>query len=99
MVKLIVRDIRERHRVRDIAALERLTDFMMDNVSNISSAKSIASSLAAGGSSVSDKTVGAYLDHLCKAFLLYGVRRYDIRIPIVHSWTSGQTTQPCVDNR
>lgn len=76
---LIVRDIRQKHRVRSAGALERVADFMMDNVSNITSARSIAAGLGAGGKDVSDRTVGSYLDHLCKAFLLYKMRRYDIR--------------------
>ena len=75
---LIVRDIRERHRVRDVAAMERLTDFMMDNIANVSSVRNIVSGLEAGGISANDKTIGVYLDHLCKAFLFYRVRRYDI---------------------
>ncbi len=76
---LIVRDIRQKHRVRSAGALERVADFMMDNVSNITSARSIAAGLGADGADVSDRTVGSYLDHLCKAFLLYKMRRYDIR--------------------
>lgn len=76
---LILRDIRQKHRVRSTAPLERVADFMMDNVSNITSARSIAAGLGAGGGAVSDRTVGSYLDHLCKAFLLYRMRRYDIR--------------------
>ena len=68
---LIVRDIRQKHRVRSAGALERVADFMMDNVSNITSARSIAAGLGADGADVSDRTVGSYLDHLCKAFLLY----------------------------
>ncbi len=76
---LIVRDICERHRIRDTALLERLADFMMDNVSNISSVRGIVAGLNAGGVAANDKTAGLYLDHLCKSFLLYKVRRYDIR--------------------
>lgn len=76
---LIVRDIRQKHRVRSAGALESVADFMMDNVSNITSARSIAAGLSAGGGDVSDRTVGSYLDHLCRAFLLYKMRRYDIR--------------------
>lgn len=76
---LIVRDIRERHRVRDTATLERLADFMMDNIANVSSTRGIVGGFKAGGMTANDKTVGAYLDHLCKAFLLYKMRRYDIK--------------------
>lgn len=76
---LILRDIMQKRRVRGAAPLERVADFMMDNVSNITSARAIAAALSAGGEPVSDRTAAAYLDHLCKAFLLYRMRRYDIR--------------------
>ncbi|WP_283171087.1 AAA family ATPase [Curtanaerobium respiraculi] len=42
---LIVRDIRQKHGIRNPEMLNRLADFMMDNISNISSARSIADAL------------------------------------------------------
>lgn len=76
---LVIRDIRQRHRVRNVAMLDCIADFMMDNVSNITSPRSIASALEADGLKVTNKTVGAYIGYLCDAFAFYRVRRYDMR--------------------
>lgn len=76
---LIVRDIKQKHKIRDMQLLMRLSDFMMDNVSNITSARSIADCLKSGGEGPSNRTIGAYMDHLCEAYAFYKVRRYDLR--------------------
>ncbi len=46
---LIVRDIVQRHNVRNESALLRIADYMMDNVSNITSARNITDALNADG--------------------------------------------------
>lgn len=76
---LIVRDIRQRHRIRNVAMLDRIADFMMDNVSNITSPRRMTDALVADGLTATNKTVGAYMGYLCDAFAFYRVRRYDIR--------------------
>ena len=76
---LIVRDIVQRHNVRNESALLRIADYMMDNVSNITSARNITDILNADGLKITNKTVGTYMGYLCDAFAFYKVRRYDIR--------------------
>ena len=76
---LIVRDIVQRHTVRNESALLRIADYMMDNVSNITSARNITDVLNADGLKITNKTVGTYMGYLCDAFAFYKVRRYDIR--------------------
>lgn len=76
---LILRDIRQKYRVRNPQLLERLSDFMMDNVSNISSARNITDALGKGGYEASNRTISSYIDYLAQAFAFYRVRRYDIR--------------------
>lgn len=51
----------------------------MDNISNITSSRKIANILTKNLDKINHKTVGSYLDYLCKAFAFYKVRRYDIR--------------------
>ena len=75
---LIVRDIVQRHNVRNESALLRIADYMMDNVSNITSARNITDILNADGLKITNKTVGTYMGYLCDAFAFYKVRRYDI---------------------
>jgi predicted AAA+ superfamily ATPase len=59
--------------------LERLADFMMDNISNITSARGIANTFVSGKYKISDQTAGAYIRYLTSAFAFYKVRRFDIR--------------------
>lgn len=76
---LIVRDIVQRHSVRNESALLRIADYMMDNISNIMSARNITDTLNADGLKITNKTVGTYMGYLYDAFAFYKVRRYDIR--------------------
>ncbi len=59
--------------------MDRIADFLMDNISNLSSARKIAETLNNNEDKINHKTVNLYMDHLCKAFVFYKVRRYDIR--------------------
>lgn len=76
---LIVRDIRQKYRIRNIVLMERIAEYLMDNIANLASARSIAAALAANRDAINHKTVGDYLRYLCNAFAFYRVRRYDIR--------------------
>lgn len=76
---LIVRDIVQRHSVRNESALLRIADYMMDNISNITSARNVTDTMNADGLKITNKTVGTYMGYLCDAFAFYKVRRYDIR--------------------
>ena len=75
---LIVRDIRQKYRIRNIALMDRIADFLMDNVSNLTSARKIAETLTGQKDKINHKTVGSYLEYLCNAFAFYKIRRYDI---------------------
>ena len=76
---IIKRDLATQHRLPDTAALERLTEFMTDNVSRLTSPNNISDMLSAGGVPANHKTVGSYIKYLCDAYVFYSVRRYDIR--------------------
>lgn len=76
---LILRDIRQKYKIRNIALMDKIADFMMDNISNLTSSRKIAGTLTKNVESINHKTVGSYLDYLCNAFAFYKVRRYDIR--------------------
>lgn len=76
---LILRDIRQKYKIRNIALMDKIADFMMDNISNLTSLRKIADTLTKNVDSINHKTVGSYLDYLCNAFAFYKVRRYDIR--------------------
>lgn len=76
---LIVRDIMAKYRFRDESLLHELIDFLMDNIGNITSVRTITDTLSSCKRKVDHKTVGKYIDALCKAFTFYRIRRYDIR--------------------
>ena len=76
---LIVRDIKQKYKIRNDQLLYSVCDFLLDNASNITSVRNIADSLIAKGTKTNDKTVGKYVDYLCNAFAFYKVRRFNIR--------------------
>ena len=76
---LVIRDIVKKYKIRNKVFLEKLIDFLMDNVGNITSTRNIAKAITAAGDTTNHKTIGSYIDYLCKAFAFYKIRRYDIR--------------------
>lgn len=76
---LVIRDICDRHGVRRSDALNRVADYLMDNVGNVTSARKTADALTSAGTKTTDKTVGQYIDYLREAFAFYRVRRYDTK--------------------
>ncbi len=76
---LIVRDIQSKYRIRNPQLLYRIVDFLMDNISNLSSARNITRALNGAMEKIHHTTVGAYIQYLCNAFAFYRVRRYDIK--------------------
>lgn len=76
---LILRDVEQRYGIANSIALDSLTDFMMDNISNPTSFRSISRQLEQGGNSVEGSTVGKYVGYLCDAFAFYRIRPYDIK--------------------
>ena len=76
---LVIRDIVKKYKIRNIPLLDKIIDYLMDNVSNIVSANKMADTLLANKINTNNKTVGAYINYLCNAFGFYRVRRYDIR--------------------
>lgn len=76
---LVVRDIVSKYKLRNEQLLHALIDYLMDNVGNLTSIRSIADTLESSRVKADHKTIGKYVDALCKAFAFYRFRRYDIR--------------------
>ena len=76
---LILRDIRQKYNIKSPILLDRLSQFLMDNISNLSSARSIADTLNSNKDKINHKTVSKYLNYLCNAFAFYKIPRYDIK--------------------
>ena len=77
--KTISKDIVKRFKVENELLLLMVADYLMDNVGNKTSIRNIANSLTSNSYKTNDKTVGSYVDYLCKSFLFYPFTRYDIK--------------------
>ena len=73
------RDLRQKYKPSDETLLDMVSEFLMDNISNITSSNKIAATLTSNKLAVNHVTIGKYLKYLCTAFLFYKARRYDIR--------------------
>jgi len=76
---LIVRDIRKKYKIRNMQLMDRLVDFLMDNISNLTSARNITNTFSGLKEKVNHVTISSYIQYLCNAFAFYKVRRYDIK--------------------
>ncbi len=76
---LIVHDIEEKHGVKNVAVMDRLSDFLMDNASKPTSTRNITNTLISNKIEASNKTIAEYVKYLCEAYAFYKVRRYDIK--------------------
>lgn len=76
---LILRDIRQKYKIRNPVLMDRIVEYLMDNISNQTSARNIADTLIRSQEKINHKTVGTYLEYLCHTFAFYKFRRYDIR--------------------
>ncbi len=76
---LIIRDILNKYHFKNETLLHELIDYLMDNIGNVTSIRSITDTLSSHRAKADHKTVSKYVDALCKAFAFYRVRRFDIR--------------------
>ena len=76
---ILLRDVIARNNIRDIELLERVVLYIMDNIGNTFSAKSISDFLKNQGRKLSVETIYNYLKALENAFIISKVQRYDIK--------------------
>ena len=76
---IIERDLIKRKRIKNVVLLKKISSFLIDNVSNLTSINNITNILSDKTMPTNDKTVGSYIENLCQAYLFYRVTRYDIR--------------------
>lgn len=71
-------DIVKRSQIRKVDQLERVVKYVLNNVGNTFSAKSIADYIKSEHRKIDNETVYGYLEKLEKAYLLHRCSRYDI---------------------
>lgn len=76
---MIVRDIVERNKIQNIPLLDSISDFLIDNISRLTSYRSLTDTLNSNKLDINDKTVGTYIKYLCEAFAFYKIKRYDVQ--------------------
>ena len=76
---IVTRDLVQKYALPDTTVLQRLSEFLMDNISNLTSPNKVSQLLTANNVSTSHVTVRKYTKYLCNAFVFYDIKRYDIR--------------------
>lgn len=76
---IVTRDLVQKYALPDTTVLQRLSEFLMDNISNLTSPNKVSQLLTADNVSTSHVTVRKYIKYLCNAFVFYDIKRYDIR--------------------
>lgn len=76
---LIMRDIQQKYKIQNLTVLNKISDFLLDNTSRLTTGRSITNTLNSDHLDTNHKTIGAYLKYFCDAFAFYKVKRYDIR--------------------
>lgn len=76
---IILKDIVERNNIKDINLLNRIIQFMMENIGGILSSNSIAGYLKNEKINTSVDTVMNYIDYINTSSIFNKVNRYDIR--------------------
>ena len=76
---LIIRDVVQKYKIKNKDLLNKLSDYLLDNISNITSSRKIENTLKSNKLKAEHKTINRYIEYLCNAFAFYKVRRYDIK--------------------
>lgn len=76
---IVTRDLVQKYALPDTTVLQRLSEFLMDNISNLTSPNKLSQLLTANNVSTNHVTVRKYIKYLCNAFVFYDIKRYDIR--------------------
>lgn len=76
---IVIKDIIARNNIKDPEFLNMILSFLMDNIANPFSARSIVSTLKAEGINTTVETVISYIGYIRAAMIIYSAQRYDIK--------------------
>lgn len=76
---IVVRDVIERHHIRNVVLLRNLCEYIADNLGSLISGKRVSDYLKSQKINMSPAMIIEYLSFLCEAFFVFKVRRSDLQ--------------------
>ena len=76
---VMLKDIISRKKVSDVMMLESVIRFIYNNIGNLMSTKKISDTMTSDGRKLDVKTVEKYISALLQSFIIYQVKRYDVK--------------------
>lgn len=76
---IVVKDIATRKKISDTMMLESVTRFLFSSSGSPVSTKRIADTMTSSGRKIDVKTIERYLDGLMESYIVYQVKRFNIR--------------------
>lgn len=77
--EVYIKDIEERNKLRGDNIMPVLLNILASSIGSLTNPYKLANTFNSKGVSVSDKTIGSYIDYLADAFLIRKAERYDIK--------------------
>lgn len=75
---IVFRDVVSRYKLRNTLFLEKLIQFLSENIGNLFSSKNISDYLKSQHTAISVNQIQSYTEYLNNAFLIHRVERYDL---------------------
>ena len=76
---IILKDVVRRYNIRNIALLEKIINFIFDNIGNVFSGKRVADFLKKERRSISVETIYNYIKYLESPYAIHRVPRFDLK--------------------
>lgn len=69
----------QKHKIENESLLIMIEDFLIDNIGSKTLIKNVVKKFKSNLYKTNDKTVESHIEHFCKSFLFYPMKRYGIK--------------------
>ena len=76
---ILIKDVSIRQKIGNVSLLTDVTSFLFSNIGSLTSLRRISDSLGTHGRKPAATTIDSYIDGLVDAFVVYPVRRWDVK--------------------